>query len=66
MCLKELIAHAADYGCTAGTNGTWVENALLDLQSALRDANGRVSPYSMVAAVNTVCTMQAGPRRGGG
>lgn len=53
-CGQVHIAHPAQHGCTAGGPETWIENALIDMQISLRDANGRTTPHTVVAAVNAI------------
>ena len=54
ICTTEHVASPGEHGCTTGAPDTWIEDVLLDLQTALRDANGRTTPHSVVTAINTV------------
>ena len=53
-CWTELVAQPGEHGCTEGAPATWFEDVLLDLQTALRDVNGRTTPHTVVSAINRV------------
>ena len=53
-------ALAPEYGCTAASSMTWVEDRALRLFANLRDANGRMSSHAFVGAINRQGTRVAG------
>ena len=50
----EFVAEPGEHGCTEGAPATWFEDVLLDLQTALRDVNGRTTPHTVISAINRV------------
>ena len=53
-CLTKFVARPGEYGCTEGAPATSFEDVLLDLQTALRDVNGRTTPHTVISAINRV------------